>query len=178
MDETNFTKASLQTREWSCRYSNLAVDQAQVYTGYRSVIATVSEEKGVDLIEIFDHAINEFNFCRYLGNLSRTNNREPFALFLDNLTCHKTQLVRQMYGKLRITPLYNVPYSPETQPIEACFSQVKRIYNRQRLHCLVNDEVFVRDDVIHQAFGAIEPQHVRNNVRRSMASLTRLNFQV
>ncbi len=57
-------------------------------------MATVSEEKGVELIQIQDHAVNEIDFGRYLGNLSRVNNKQPFALFMDNLFVHKTELSR------------------------------------------------------------------------------------
>lgn len=52
VDETIFSKTAMQTLEWSRRRTNLQVDQTQVYTGYRAVIATVSEEKGVELIHI------------------------------------------------------------------------------------------------------------------------------
>jgi len=172
LDETNFTKASLQTREWSCQLSNLSVDQKEVYTGYRSVIATVSAERGVDLIHIQDRAVNEFDFARYLGLLSQKRGREPFALFMDNLRVHKTQLVRDMFTRLRITPIFNIPYCPETNPIEACFSQVKRYFCRRRLHCLVNQAEFDREATIREAFGKIEIQHVKNNVNRSAKALS------
>ena len=48
LDEVNFTKLSLMKRDWSARNSNLTVDQVDVYQGYRSVIAAISEENGVD----------------------------------------------------------------------------------------------------------------------------------
>ena len=47
LDETNFTKRSLQLREYSCKNSNLTVDQEDVYTGYRSVIVSMTEEHGM-----------------------------------------------------------------------------------------------------------------------------------
>ena len=48
LDELNFTKLSLMKREWSARNTNLTVDQVDVYQGYRSVIAAITEENGVD----------------------------------------------------------------------------------------------------------------------------------
>ena len=47
LDEINFTKRSLVLREYSCKNSNLTVDQKEVYDGYRSVIACMSEEDGM-----------------------------------------------------------------------------------------------------------------------------------
>ena len=47
LDEINFTKRSLLLREWSGRNTNLTVDQKEVYDGYRSVIACMTEEHGI-----------------------------------------------------------------------------------------------------------------------------------
>ena len=47
LDEINFTKRSVALREWSANNSNLTVDQQEIYTGYRSVIACMSEEDGI-----------------------------------------------------------------------------------------------------------------------------------
>ena len=47
LDEINFTKRSLQLREWSGKNTNLTVDQKEVYDGYRSVIACMTEEDGI-----------------------------------------------------------------------------------------------------------------------------------
>ncbi len=174
--ETNFTKLALQTTEWSRRRTNLGVDQQDVYTGYRSAIATVSEERGVELVWIQEKAVKEYDFLRYLVALSRANDQEPFALFMDNLTVHKTNAAKLMYERLRITPLFNIPYHPSTNPIEACFSQVKRHFCRERLGCLANNAQFDREATIHEAFEQIRPEHVAHNAKRSMQALTALNF--
>jgi len=81
-----------------------------VYSGYVSVIAAVSADKGVELIKLHDSAINEYRFSVYLAELSRVNDRLPFALYLDNLAVHKTALVKRVYEKLKIVPIFNVPY--------------------------------------------------------------------
>ena len=75
---------------------------------------------------------------------------------MDNLYVHKTKEVKELYDTLKITPLYNIPYMPETNPIEACFSIVKHYYNSKRLNCLVNDTKFDREATIHEAFSQIK----------------------
>ena len=52
LDETVFSKLSLLNKEWSPKNCNLFVDSRQVYTGYRCAIASISEEKGVELVHI------------------------------------------------------------------------------------------------------------------------------
>jgi len=58
----------------------------------------------------------------------------PLALFMDRLQVHKQKDVREWLAKLNITPLWNVSYSPEFNPIEAVFSKVKRLFNSGRLN--------------------------------------------
>ena len=47
LDEVTFTKLALPSREWSKRHSNLAVEQEDVYQGYRSVLACMTESHGI-----------------------------------------------------------------------------------------------------------------------------------
>ena len=53
LDEINFTKRSVSSREWSQKNSNLTIDQRDIYVGYRSVIASMTEENGIGSWEIY-----------------------------------------------------------------------------------------------------------------------------
>ena len=139
LDETNFTKLAFQNKDWSCRGENQHVDQRDIYTGYRSVIATISEDKGVELIKIYRTAVTSDTFIKYLELLSKRNDKQPLALFQDQLKVHKSNKVKPYYTALNIVPIYNVGYSPEFNPIESVFSQVKRVFCRERLNKLVNN---------------------------------------
>ena len=154
----------------------MQVDQSKFYIGYVSVIASVSADKGVELIKLYDSAINEHRFSVYLAELSRVNDRQPFFIFLDNLAVHKTTLVKRVCEKLKIVPIFNVPYQPDLNPIESCFSQVKRYYGNQRLQRIVNNLPFERNQVIKEAFDQIQPTHVRNYIKKSEEALDSLNF--
>ena len=73
LDETNFTKLAFQSKDWSCCRENQHVDQRDIYTGYRSVIASISEEKGIELIKIYRTAVMSDIFIKYLKQLSNIN---------------------------------------------------------------------------------------------------------
>ena len=62
LDEINFTKRSVSLREWSAKNSNLTIDQQEIYVGYRSVIASMSEEDGIILLVIQDKAVDSSDF--------------------------------------------------------------------------------------------------------------------
>lgn len=49
---------------------------------------------------------------------------------MDNLSVHKTKEVQDTYKRLKITPIYNMPYSPDFNGIESYFSLVKSEYKK------------------------------------------------
>ena len=57
LDEICFTKRSFQSRDWSIKGDCQHVDQNNIFTGYRSVIASVSRERGLEYIRIYRTAI-------------------------------------------------------------------------------------------------------------------------
>jgi len=102
LDEINFTKLSLARREWSARNSNLSVDQKEVYTGYRSVIATMTAERGIGLCLVHPKAVAAEDFVPFLRKLRTKLIRRPIALFMDNLWVHKSRDVQPEYERLDI----------------------------------------------------------------------------
>ena len=142
LDEVNFTKLSLPTREWSKKNSNLAVEQEDVYQGYRSVLVSMHETYGIQNQKIQNRAINSEDFISYLKTLRSRYFQTPLALFMDQLTVHRSKEVRPWYAQLNIKPIFNVGYSPEYNPIESIFSIVKRHFNRDRLYAIVNRKAF------------------------------------
>ena len=50
---------------------------------------------------------------------------EDFALFLDNLSAHKTKDAKLLFESLNITEIFNVPYCPQFNGIESYFSKLK-----------------------------------------------------
>ena len=142
LDEVNFTKRSFQGVDWSARNANITVDQRQIYTSYKSVLASINWERGKGLEYIFDKAIRQEQFMMYLKALHGLFGRQPIIIMMDNLWVHKDPEVMDLYKRLKITPIFNVGYAPDFNPIESTFSIVKRQYCKQRLHCLANNIAF------------------------------------
>ena len=53
--------------------------------------------------------------------------------------------------ELDIRCIWNVPYQPDYNPTEACFSKIKNYYKRQKLNKLVNDEEIDLKGLIEQS---------------------------
>ncbi len=75
---------------------------------------------------------------------------------MDNLNVHKTEQVREVYEKLKITPVYNVPYSPQFNGIESYFSIVKNHYKKNLLQRLTTDSDVDAKKLIKAALRAVE----------------------
>ena len=172
-DEIVFSKVALQTKEWSVKNTNLTVDQEDVYRGFRTVIASMSEEAGFGLLHVNTEITNQDNFQDFLKDLRRTNKKTPLALFLDQLSVHKTKKVRELMQSLNINPIFNVGYSPEFNPIESVFSKVKFLFARTRLSNLVNKKGFNFDRSVELAFKAVTAAHCAACVRKSKFLLER-----
>jgi len=69
LDEINFTKRSVTSREWSHKNSNLTINQNEIFVGYRSVIASMTESDGIGFVQIRDEAITSLDFVDYLKKL-------------------------------------------------------------------------------------------------------------
>ena len=55
---------------------------------------------------------------------------------MDNLSVHRSHLVRERLDLLGIAYVYCPPYSPDLNGIESCFSILKNKLKRDRLKCL------------------------------------------
>jgi hypothetical protein len=61
----------------------VTVNQDEVYAGFRTVIASMSEDNGVDLLHINTEITNQENFKKFVISLRRRHGRVPLVLFLD-----------------------------------------------------------------------------------------------
>ena len=86
------------------------------------MIVTVSADCGLERYDIYDQAITATEFIKHLEKLRKINGDTRLAIFMDQLGVHKTKEVVERYKELDILKIENVSYSPEFNPIEACFS--------------------------------------------------------
>lgn len=88
-------------------------------------------------------------FVEYLRHLSLLMKGDPFVIFMDNLSVHKSGETRAAMAELNINYIFNVPYSPQFNPIERSFSVVKNHYKRARLNAMRNGNTFIVQRAIH-----------------------------
>ncbi len=65
------------------------------------------------------------------------NAGQRIALFMDNCSVHHSKLVTQFLESNHILRIFNVPYSPQYNPIEHYWGLVKNAYKRHKMDHLV-----------------------------------------
>ena len=117
--------------------NNLVIDLQELMQQNITGNATVSTKRGLVYLKIYLGGTDNETFATYLKDLSKKMNNKKFFLFMDNLGSHRNQDNRKLMERLGITPIFNVSYSPEFNPIEGTFADVKRVFCKERTNQLV-----------------------------------------
>ncbi len=88
-------------------------------------MAGVSREKGVEHTATFERSVNSDKFVKFLEQLTSPYKAGEVVLFLDNLSVHHSKIVQQYMKDNQLEALFNVPYSPDYNPIENVFNLLK-----------------------------------------------------
>lgn len=74
---------------------------------------------------VFDGPINSICFKAYIEQILLPTLKKGDIVIMDNLGSHKAKSIRQMIKKAGARLWFLPPYSPELNPIEHTFSQIK-----------------------------------------------------
>lgn len=82
-------------------------------------------EKGLEHYHIFEDSIDSDKFITYLkGNIEKSDAKD-ITLFCDNLRVHHSKKVQDFLKQINMECIFNVPYSPQFNPIEIYWAMVK-----------------------------------------------------
>ena len=125
IDETIFTRKALKKSKWTRPGENAEVDDKLLNDSTKALLMGVSAEKEVEQYMIFKKSVTTDRFLQYLELVRRENGVQKVALFLDNLSVHRSKKARAKMEELGILPIFNIVYQCELQPIELVFSKLK-----------------------------------------------------
>jgi transposase len=77
-----------------------------------------------------------------LEELSSLNDGKKISTFMDNMRVHRSKIAHEAYARLKIVPIFNIPYSPQFNGIESVFSIMKEKYKRAMMEKIVHGEKF------------------------------------
>ena len=137
IDETMITKSTIATHEWSNKNNNYKIDMKHYAKYTVAVMAGISKEYGLDIISTYDRSINIPKFKEFLQNLRDKYFFEDICIYMDNLSVHRSNEVKERMNEMSIAYIFGPPYSPDYNPIESVFSIAKREIKTKRLEATI-----------------------------------------
>ena len=129
VDETGFGRQSYQCRSgWSKKGNALRVVKQNARQSNVSVLACASSTGWVKRVS----TTGSFNRSMFITFIQSLDVPVGSVILLDNASIHKGDDVWKACREKGIVLLYVPPYSPWYNPIEGCFSIVKRLYPKNQ----------------------------------------------
>jgi len=72
------------------------------------------------------------NFYDFLKKEVKLPDDRKYYLLIDNLKVHHSKIIKELLASKNIEPIFLVPYTPELNPVELCFSFIKGQVEKQQ----------------------------------------------
>ena len=108
-----FTFNTFSTRAWSAKHMSIQVDDADIRIKTIAFIGAISDNGGLEAYTIHTKDITTVEFVKLVEMLSAKFLGLELAIFMDNLQVHRTKEVLETCKRLKVRPIFNVPFSPD-----------------------------------------------------------------
>jgi transposase len=122
VDETYLYSNYVNNYGWGKKSQKLVIYNKSNPIKYSIVMAITNQE--IIYNKIYKQNITSNSFIKLIKYINKNYSNK--YILLDNVSFHKTRLIRTIMKKSTNKLLYIPPYSPEFNPIEEVFSQLKR----------------------------------------------------
>lgn len=159
IDETSVDSSVIDNYGWSSKGTRIYKRINAVRNKY-TIICAISNKKIVSY-KILKGSANRETFKEFISE-----NKTKFAnynLLLDNARIHHAKIVKETMKKVSNNIIYNVPYSPELNPIEMLFSIFK---NKMKNKSIKNMQSIKEE--LDKLSEKLEKSYFRKIFRRSL----------
>ena len=136
-----------------------------------SLLAGIIEDAGIEAYVIHPRSIKREQYVEFLHKLRDRYAEGEIVLLVDNLSVHKTKEAKKAYADLNITPVYNVPYSPEFNGIEFYWNLVKGHYKKLLLYHLMHNQPVDTKDLITSSVKRVDVDKTRLCARQGRVNV-------
>jgi transposase len=157
-DESHFYLGMTDAYGWSKKGEYCAHKLSSIKYKKFSLIMTVSNSRVINY-KLYEKSVNGTKFFDYITSFQVPDN---VHVILDNCSVHKTNIFKEYVNQTKLNVLYNVPYSPETNPIEMVFSQIKSFVKKRTN----NTEKQLRNN-INRAIKRVNKDNLKNYFNKS-----------
>ena len=143
------------------------MDLKQISPKSVAVIAAISQTRGVEIYNMHPRSINTSKFLVFVDDLRRKRWGDDIALFVDRLSVHRSNLVKERLEELSIPLIFNASYEPNYMPIENVFARVKANFRRLRLDDIAANKKENIASNISKSFDSIDQHFCIKCIRRA-----------
>lgn len=128
IDETSFGRNGINTYGYSKKGNPLYIKKKQPRINTVSSVCCAYSD-GTFVKKNIQGSFNTERFSDFLNNLDTKKND---VILMDNVRFHHSKIVQELLKQKKVDVLFVPPYSPWFNPIELCFSIVKREYYKSQ----------------------------------------------
>lgn len=150
IDETSFGRNGFQVYGYKKKGERLLITKTVSYAPTKTVIAAITSNELLHK----ECIIGSCNALTFLNFIKQLNLPRHSVIIMDNARIHHSKMIKEYCNENDYDILFSPPYSPWFNPIEFCFSIVKRHYYQH------ND--------IELAFHSLTPSHVESFYKKSI----------
>ncbi len=151
IDETSFGRNGIITKGYSPKGEKLYIRKTFPRMTTLTSIVCISQQK---LISEKRH-VGSVNKDVFLDFLKGLNLPKDSVILMDNVRFHHCHCIKEYLKNKSINILYTPPYSPWFNPIEMCFSIIKR--------------TFYKNNTIDNAFESLSERHIKSFFLKSLS---------
>lgn len=161
LDESGFNQNMTRMYGWSEKGSRV-IGQVPSSQGKRVTILSAIGINGMISPLIFEGFLTTEIFLLYLEKFLLEDLSEGTTIFMDNCKCHLSEKVRELIESKKCILRYLPRYSPEFNPIELSWSQIKSHFKKLNPRTINEIEV-----AISKSIEMVTPQNAINYFRHS-----------
>ena len=143
VDECLFSAKVAQRLAYSSSKNNIVISEKMMTATPLALLAAVSVEGGLETSMIFEKSVNSQRFIEFLDKIAMMHQGTKIAILMDNLSVHHSKVVKTHMRELGFKAIFNVPYSPQYNPIELVFGLIKHRFKKLRLEKVSQNEKFI-----------------------------------
>lgn len=162
MDECSVDSHINHNSGWGLRGQKLTIIKKHKRVRY-TVICAISNNR-IIYKQIINGSANAIIFLDFMKNLFvKLSPDKKFCIILDNARIHHSKIFKTyMETQNNIELIYNVPYSPESNPIEKVFSESKKYIKDKN----INNKNIIKE--INRAFSKVKKVNINNYFQKSL----------
>lgn len=147
IDETAVYLNSINNHGWAIKGQKCIIKDKnkQIYNKKYSLSMAISNKKVISYV-LHEKSINGEKYLDFIKKIVDEHGNKN-TLLMDNATIHKTKIFTEYCKEANVNVLYNIPYNPESNPIEMIFCPIKKFIksNNTKSITAINDSI---DDYI------------------------------